>query len=153
MIVEKCAISCRAAPSFFRVVHFDLYARLVERLHGEERTQARKQLRTLVWYAARREFGDELADCLSVPETDASTQSLALAMLELSSERIARLTADWIRVGYCQGNFNSDNCLIAGRTTDFGPFGFIEKFKPLWNMLLWRALWISQSARRGRKEF
>jgi uncharacterized protein YdiU (UPF0061 family) len=41
---------------------------------------------------------------------------------------------EWIRVGYCQGNFNSDNCLVAGRTMDYGPFGFIEKFTPLWNM-------------------
>ena len=28
----------------------------------------------------------------------------------------------------------SDNCLVAGRTMDYGPFGFIERFVPLWNM-------------------
>jgi uncharacterized protein YdiU (UPF0061 family) len=30
-------------------------------------------------------------------------------------------------VGFVQGNFNSDNCLAAGRTMDYGPFGFQEK--------------------------
>lgn len=37
-------------------------------------------------------------------------------------------------MGFCQGNFNSDNTLIGGRTMDYGPFGYIERFKPLWNM-------------------
>jgi uncharacterized protein YdiU (UPF0061 family) len=33
-------------------------------------------------------------------------------------------------VGYCQGNFNSDNCAAAGFTLDYGPFGFCELFDP-----------------------
>jgi hypothetical protein len=42
---------------------------------------------------------------------------------------LARLMADWLRVGFNQGNFNSDNCSVAGRTLDYGPFGFMEKFE------------------------
>lgn len=38
--------------------------------------------------------------------------------------------ANWIRVGYCQGNFNSYNCAAGGFTLDYGPFGFIEMFDP-----------------------
>ena len=38
--------------------------------------------------------------------------------------------ANWIRVGYCQGNFNSDNCALGGYTLDYGPFGFCELFDP-----------------------
>ena len=38
--------------------------------------------------------------------------------------------ANWIRVGYCQGNFNSDNCATGGFTLDYGPFGFIDMFDP-----------------------
>jgi uncharacterized protein YdiU (UPF0061 family) len=38
--------------------------------------------------------------------------------------------ANWIRVGYCQGNFNSDNCAAGGYTLDYGPFGFCELFDP-----------------------
>jgi uncharacterized protein YdiU (UPF0061 family) len=38
--------------------------------------------------------------------------------------------ANWIRVGYCQGNFNSDNCAAGGFTLDYGPFGFCDEFNP-----------------------
>ena len=44
--------------------------------------------------------------------------------------RLTSLVANWIRVGYCQGNFNSDNCAAGGFTLDYGPFGFIEMFEP-----------------------
>jgi len=33
-------------------------------------------------------------------------------------------------VGYCQGNFNSDNCAAGGFTLDYGPFGFCDLFDP-----------------------
>ena len=33
-------------------------------------------------------------------------------------------------MGYCQGNFNSDNCACGGYTLDYGPFGFCERFEP-----------------------
>uniref|UniRef100_A0A7S1RCM1 Selenoprotein O n=1 Tax=Alexandrium catenella TaxID=2925 RepID=A0A7S1RCM1_ALECA len=55
-------------------------------------------------------------------------------MIHEFAKRLSKLVADWLRVGYCQGNFNSDNCLVAGRTMDYGPFGFLEKYDPLWNM-------------------
>ena len=35
-----------------------------------------------------------------------------------------------MRVGFCQGNFNADNCLVAGRTMDYGPFGFLDAYDP-----------------------
>jgi uncharacterized protein YdiU (UPF0061 family) len=44
--------------------------------------------------------------------------------------RLTALVANWIRVGYCQGNFNSDNCAAGGYTLDYGPFGFCELFDP-----------------------
>ena len=28
----------------------------------------------------------------------------------------------WIRVGFAQGNFNADNCLVGGRTMDYGKY-------------------------------
>mmetsp|Transcript_24906 Transcript_24906/g.27896 ORF Transcript_24906/g.27896 Transcript_24906/m.27896 type:complete len:294 (-) Transcript_24906:287-1168(-) len=37
----------------------------------------------------------------------------------------------WIRVGFAQGNFNADNCLVGGKTMDYGPFGWMEEFSPL----------------------
>ena len=44
--------------------------------------------------------------------------------------RLTSLVANWIRVGYCQGNFNGDNCAAGGFTLDYGPFGFIDMFDP-----------------------
>jgi uncharacterized protein YdiU (UPF0061 family) len=131
-VPQRCAITCRAAPSFMRVGHFDLFGRRVAR-GGSEAPVANTQLIKLVHHALVREFG--LDSSTAVPLDDpAATQKMAITLLQEASKRIARLTADWIRVGFCQGNFNSDNCLVAGRTMDFGPFGFIEKFQPLWNM-------------------
>ena len=52
------------------------------------------------------------------------------AMLEKSGVKIARMVAGWLRVGFCQGNFNADNCLVGGRTMDYGPFGFMDRYDP-----------------------
>jgi len=54
----------------------------------------------------------------------------AWALIKHTVERVANMTVQWLRVGFCQGNFNSDNCLLSGRTMDYGPFGFIEGFDP-----------------------
>lgn len=54
----------------------------------------------------------------------------ALNLLDAAAERIATMVAGWIRVGFCQGNFNSDNCLAGGRTMDYGPFGWMERYDP-----------------------
>jgi len=48
----------------------------------------------------------------------------------LFRERLISLVCQWMRVGYCQGNFNSDNCAAGGFTLDYGPFGFCELFDP-----------------------
>lgn len=53
-----------------------------------------------------------------------------LLLAKQFQDRLTSLVANWIRVGYCQGNFNSDNCAAGGFTLDFGPFGFIEMFDP-----------------------
>ena len=53
-------------------------------------------------------------------------------MFEEMSRRMAKLVAEWLRVGYVQGNMNSDNTAIGGHTIDFGPFGIMEEYDPLW---------------------
>jgi len=53
------------------------------------------------------------------------------AMLLDSGGRMAKMVAGWLSVGFCQGNFNSDNCLVAGRTMDYGPFGWMDAYDPL----------------------
>lgn len=127
MVEEVAAITCRAAPSFIRIGHLDLFARRVRKdvpgiptaEEGPSAELGLKQLEKLYRHAVQREF----PGATSVKD-----------FLERAGQRLATLTADWIRVGFVQGNFNSDNCLVAGRTMDYGPFGFMEKFDPLWNM-------------------
>ena len=44
-----------------------------------------------------------------------------------------QMVAEWMRVGYCQGNLNSDNAALGGVTLDFGPFAFMEKYATYYN--------------------
>ena len=62
------------------------------------------------------------------PKLAFSEQVVQLAALFRT--RLIALVANWMRVGYCQGNFNSDNCAAGGYTLDYGPFGFMELFDP-----------------------
>lgn len=121
--VEKCAITCRVAPSFLRVGHVELHGRRAHRGGKQEL----EHLELIVKHLLKREYAD-------VDDPSADLQSRILRMIGEFAKRLSKLMADWLRVGYCQGNFNSDNCLAAGRTMDYGPFGFIEKYEPLWNM-------------------
>mmetsp|Transcript_44560 Transcript_44560/g.72670 ORF Transcript_44560/g.72670 Transcript_44560/m.72670 type:complete len:628 (+) Transcript_44560:259-2142(+) len=132
MITETCAITCRVAPSFLRVGHVELHGRRAgsgERTlpEGPAREAARQQLRALVEHALFREY----PECR---EEGKDLQPQVLCMLRAFSQRIANLMAEWVRVGFVQGNFNSDNCLVGGRTMDYGPFGFVQRFEQFWNM-------------------
>lgn len=77
----------------------------------------------MVEHALFREYPDV------APGKDLSER--ALAMLHEAADRFAALIAGWLRVGFCQGNFNADNCLVSGRTMDYGPFGWIDVYDPL----------------------
>jgi uncharacterized protein YdiU (UPF0061 family) len=123
MQIEPCAVVCRVAPSFLRVGHVELHSRRARtKERGSDEFDA---LRAMLDHAVFREYPD-LAPL--------STEERAVAIVKAFSERGGDLVADWLRVGYTQGNFNSDNCLVGGRTMDYGPFGFIEQFYPTWNM-------------------
>lgn len=149
IIQDRSAITCRVATSFMRVGHIQLYERRVKRSHDEEEMSRRmSELELIVEHCIFREF-PEINKKYSVEGTrdpgllrsfcpthifSGTLQDRVVDMLSSSSRKIAKLTADWLRVGFCQGNFNSDNCLVSGRTMDYGPFGWIEKFSPLWCM-------------------
>eukprot|EP00747_Dinoflagellata_sp_TGD_P218799 gnl/TRDRNA2_/TRDRNA2_91000_c0_seq2.p1 gnl/TRDRNA2_/TRDRNA2_91000_c0~~gnl/TRDRNA2_/TRDRNA2_91000_c0_seq2.p1 ORF type:complete len:594 (-),score=85.48 gnl/TRDRNA2_/TRDRNA2_91000_c0_seq2:170-1873(-) len=120
MFREACAITTRVAPSFLRVGHLDLFAR---RAGSQGASEAQhKELERIVEHALFREYPD-VAPLMPFPER-------AAAMLEQAARRLGTMVAGWLRVGYSQGNFNADNCLIAGRTMDYGPFGFIDVYNP-----------------------
>jgi len=70
-----------------------------------------------------REYGDVIDKKLTTAE------KVVLLAREFRN-RLMSLMTNWIRVGYCQGNFNSDNCAAGGFTLDYGPFGFCDVFNP-----------------------
>lgn len=120
---EPCAMTTRVAPSFIRVGHFELFARRARK--GD--AKGKKELKKLARHALFRDYPH-------VATPGKSFQRKLLDMAEEAAERFASLAADWLRVGYTQSNFNSDNCLVSGTTVDYGPFGFIERYDPGWGM-------------------
>ncbi|KAL1518748.1 hypothetical protein AB1Y20_003033 [Prymnesium parvum] len=125
---ERAAITARVARSFLRVGQLELYARRARR--GEP--HGREELELLARHALRREYAPQRDGTPGAP-----LQPQLLRMVAEASRRFAHLAAEWLRVGYVQSNFNSDNCLLGGATLDYGPFGFIEKYDAEWGM------WIS----------
>ncbi|MEA2048072.1 MAG: protein adenylyltransferase SelO family protein [Campylobacterota bacterium] len=120
MVSEAVAITTRVAPSFLRVGQIELFAR---RARKKEHPKAMEELEQIVLHLIEREYSDVIEKNLT----------FSVKVLRLASEfrtRICAMVADWIRVGYCQGNFNSDNCAAGGFTLDYGPFGFCEMFDP-----------------------
>ncbi len=53
-----------------------------------------------------------------------------LALLHAVIERTAKLIAQWQAVGFCHGVMNTDNMSILGLTLDYGPFGFLDDYRP-----------------------
>ncbi|MEB3244102.1 MAG: protein adenylyltransferase SelO family protein [Cyanobacteriota bacterium] len=114
------AITTRVAPSFLRVGQLELFAR---RARGQAHPSAHNELRMIVHHLIDRNYRQAID-----PDLEFSEQVVQLA--GLFRTRLTSLVANWLRVGYCQGNFNSDNCAAAGFTLDYGPFGFCELFDP-----------------------
>lgn len=117
---DAVAISTRVAPSFIRVGQLELFGR---RARKQEYPEALEQLQQLVEHLIEREYATDIQ-----AQIDFTDKVLLLA--SSFRDRLSRLVAHWMRVGYCQGNFNSDNCAAGGFTLDYGPFGFCEKFDP-----------------------
>jgi uncharacterized protein YdiU (UPF0061 family) len=120
MVDNPVAISTRVAPSFFRVGQLELFAR---RVRNNAHPKAFEELKMIVTHLIEREYKNDIDQSLPL-----AAQLVELA--RLFRDRLNALVADWLRVGFCQGNFNSDNCAAGGFTLDYGPFGFCEAFDP-----------------------
>ncbi|MGB1776299.1 MAG: protein adenylyltransferase SelO family protein [Synechococcus sp.] len=120
MVDNPAAISTRVAPSFLRVGQIELFAR---RVRAKAHSDARLELELIVRHLIDRNYRDDIDPALPF-----NAQVVELA--RLFRARLTALVANWMRVGYCQGNFNSDNCAAGGFTLDYGPFGFCELFDP-----------------------
>jgi uncharacterized protein YdiU (UPF0061 family) len=120
LVDNPAAITTRVAPSFLRVGQLELFAR---RARSQAHPDALIELQMIVQHLIERNYRPEIDPGLAF-----SDQVVELA--RLFRARLTALVAHWIRVGFCQGNFNSDNCAAAGFTLDYGPFGFCELFDP-----------------------
>lgn len=120
LILEPVAISTRVAPSFIRVGQLELFGR---RARKNEHSKAMEELEKIVLHLIDREYSDAIDHNLTTAEK-------VVSLANQFRSRLTRLVANWVRVGFCQGNFNSDNCAAGGFTLDYGPFGFIDVFNP-----------------------
>ncbi len=120
LIEEPVAISTRVAPSFIRVGQIELFGR---RARKKEHPDAMEELEKIVLHVIDCEYADVIDQKLSTAEK-------VVLLARAFRSRLTSLMANWIRVGYCQGNFNSDNCAVGGFTLDYGPFGFCDVFNP-----------------------
>lgn len=119
-VMDAAAISTRVAPSFLRVGQLELFAR---RARKREHPRAQAELEQILVHAIAREYRDAIPADLALGEQ-------LVRLTEAFRDRLTTLVAHWIRVGYCQGNLNGDNCAVGGFTLDYGPFGFMELFDP-----------------------
>ncbi|GFD87092.1 hypothetical protein KUL150_31510 [Alteromonas sp. KUL150] len=119
MVENITAISTRVAPSFLRVGQIELFAR---RARCNEHSEALKELEAIVKHLIEREYSSEI-------DTTTPFEEQVVTLAALFRDRLTSLVSGWVRVGYCQGNFNSDNCAAGGFTLDYGPFGFCEFFE------------------------
>ncbi|MFT5116212.1 MAG: hypothetical protein ACI8P9_005578, partial [Parasphingorhabdus sp.] len=120
LVSNAVAISTRVAPSFIRVGQLELFGR---RASKNEHPKAYEELEKIVLHLIDREYGDVIDQKLTTAEK-------VILLAQEFRGRLTSLVANWIRVGYCQGNFNSDNCAAGGFTLDYGPFGFCDEFNP-----------------------
>ena len=99
---EPGAIVCRVSPSFVRFGNFQILEK-----------QVRKRLADYV-------IGEHFA---------------GLGYAEFFHEvcrRTALLMVDWMRLGFVHGVMNTDNMSILGLTIDYGPYGWLEGYDPMW---------------------
>ena len=120
MVDNHAAITTRVAPSFLRVGQLELFAR---RVRSNSHNEAFNELKIIVQHLIDRNYKEDID-----PNNSFTEKIIKLAYLY--KERLISLVTNWMRVGYCQGNFNSDNCAAGGFTLDYGPFGFCELFDP-----------------------
>jgi uncharacterized protein YdiU (UPF0061 family) len=111
--IETAAVLTRVAPSFIRFGHFEHYSA----------NNQITQLKTLADYVIERFY----------PEcrwSDKFAGNPYVALLEAVCIRTARMVAQWQAVGFCHGVMNTDNMSVLGLSLDYGPFQFLDAFKP-----------------------
>ena len=108
LMKERGATLTRVAPSFLRLGHFELH-------HARSESAL---LSLLVEHAFAT---------TSLPPPPSGVDP-AEHLVSLVPPALARLSAEWLRVGYAHGNINTDNVPLLGYALDLGPCAFMEKY-------------------------
>lgn len=109
--MEPGAIVCRVSPSFIRFGTFQLPAS-----RGDK--------------ALVRNVADfTIANHYQHLEGDSKHY---VKLLQEVVSRTADLVVKWQLVGFVHGVLNTDNMSILGLTIDYGPYGFLDTFDPVW---------------------
>ena len=106
--IEPGAVVTRLAPCFIRFGHFEYFA------HSGQPDKLRELADTVIAH--------------HFPEIAAQNYS---AFFREVCERTAKLMAMWQAVGFSHGVMNTDNMSILGLTIDYGPFGFMDSYEPM----------------------
>jgi uncharacterized protein YdiU (UPF0061 family) len=109
---EPGAVVCRVAPSFVRFGNFQILA-------ANHELDALKRLADFV---VTNYF----------PHLGAPSPSTYARWYQEICRRTGALMADWMRLGFVHGVMNTDNMSILGLTIDYGPYGWLEGYDPLW---------------------
>ncbi|QDH78574.1 YdiU family protein [Echinicola soli] len=110
---EQGAIVCRVSPSFIRFGSFEIFAS----------RQDKENLQKLVDYTIKHHY-PQLGE-----NRDKATY---LKFFEAVANRTLEMILHWQRVGFVHGVMNTDNMSILGLTIDYGPYGWLEDYSPLW---------------------
>ncbi|CAN5201850.1 YdiU family protein [soil metagenome] len=107
--LETAGVLSRTAPCFVRFGHFEFHAH-----HGTP-----QQLVALADHVIEHHF----------PYLEKHPRRHAAWLAEVI-ELTAALLAHWQTLGFCHGVLNTDNLSVLGLTLDYGPYGFMERFRP-----------------------
>lgn len=105
---ERGAMLLRTADCHIRLGHFEWIAHYQPQLLAEFTHQC------IAWHYPQ---------CLQ-------EELPILAFTRQVIQNTAKMIADWQLIGFIHGVMNTDNLNITGSTLDFGPFSFMEQFKP-----------------------
>ncbi len=106
--MEPGAVVTRVAPAFTRFGHFEYFA------HTGQPDKLR-----------------ELTDTVMALHFPVQAAGDFAGFFREVCERTARLMAQWQSVGFSHGVMNTDNMSILGLTIDYGPFGFMDAYEPM----------------------
>ena len=117
--LEPGAVVCRVAPNFIRFGNFEIVA-----ARGDK-----DLLKRLINYTIEHHFGSIWEGFAKRTEHQADLYS---AWFHDVCEKTAILVCDWMRYGFVHGVMNTDNMSISGLTIDFGPYGWLDGYDPMW---------------------